>query len=61
MQLTGLAKVLIEVASMEVASGRTVTSPATALLRNIAQLNEQEVQRKSDPYSQQQSTFELSQ
>lgn len=61
MQVTGIAKALIEVVSMEETARRTVTSPATALLRSIAQLHEREVKRKSDPYTQQQSTFQLSQ
>lgn len=60
-QVTAVLKNLMQVVSVEKTVDRAVARPATAFLKNLALLNEYELQQQQSPYTQQSEMFEMSQ
>lgn len=58
-QLAGILKNLLQIVLVKnLAADRTITRLATALIKNIAILNEEEVEGKEIPFTQQGLVFE---
>lgn len=60
-QVTAVLKNLMQVVSVEKTTDRAIARPATAFLKNLALLNEYELQQQQSAYTQQGEMFEMSQ